>query len=319
MQCRRLPSHLPIVQCAANFSEGRRQDVVAAIAEAASAFPECVAADVSADPDHNRMVLSLLGAPESVLRAVLAACEEALRHLELRSHAGAHPRVGVADVIPFTPIRGASMDTCRELALRAAHTLWHDLRIPVYLYEHSARPHRPRSLPEIRKRLRASGTGLPDLTDLAPDFGEPRLGPGGAAVVGARDPLVAYNVFVAGGGVDAARHAARVIRQRRNSCPEIVGVRALGLELPSRNAAQVSMNLTQPYATPIPGVFAYVADALGRYGGQAGPGEVVGLVPRQTLGGCHPGDRGLELLTETQVIENWLETAGSPEGVKGVE
>lgn len=303
-----LPPDIPVVQCAMNVSEGRRLDVLDGIVSAVTPEPRLVIADASADPDHNRAVLSLLGEPEAVLRAVVAIAGRAVEMLDLRQHAGAHPRTGVVDVVPFTPIRAINMEACRELALRCAHRLATNLGIAVYLYGEATRTGRPSALPALRRILSASGSGLPNYQALEPDFGDSVEPSRGASMVGARPPLVAYNVFLARGGLREARRIAAAIRAARASTAEVAGVRALGLYLPSRGTAQVSMNVTRPHETPLPGVFRAVEVFAAMHGAAADFGEVIGLVPRAALGDRQPGDRGVEVLTATQVVEYWLGT-----------
>lgn len=301
-----LPANVPIVQCAANFSEGRRSDVIESIVRAAASEAGAIVADYSADPDHNRMVLSLLGKPDAVRRAVLRAAAEAVRLIDLRTHSGAHPRVGVVDVVPFTPIRGLDLAECAALADVTAEAMATDLGIPVYLYEHAARPGRPVSLPAIRKAVGASGSAEPRFDLLAPDYPAPLDPAKGAAVVGARGPLVAYNIYLRRGGLEHARKAAKIIRDERDRNAAIAGVRSLGLYLPSHGLAQVSMNVTRPADTPLPGVFEFVAHAVRDVGGEVGEGEVIGLVPMVSLSGAQPGEKGIEIMRPSQIIEYWV-------------
>jgi len=306
MASNRFPAGVPIVQCAANFSEGRRNEVIESIVRAAASESGAVVADYSADPDHNRMVLSLLGTPDAVRHAVMRAATEAVRLVDLRSHSGAHPRMGVVDVVPFTPIRGVDIAECAALAEVTAETMASELGIPVYLYEHAARPGRPVSLPAIRKAVGASGSAEPRFDLLAPDYPAPFDPAKGAAVVGARGPLVAYNVYLRKGGLEHARKVARIIRDQRGRNRAIAGVRSLGLYLPAHGLAQVSMNVTRPADTPLPRVFEFVAHAVRDVGGEVGEGEVIGLVPMVALSGARPGDTGFEIMKPSQIIEYWL-------------
>ncbi len=314
----RLPPHMPVVQCAANFSEGRRPEIVRTIAKAASGHGAIVA-DYSADADHNRMVLSLLGSPAAVREAVLAAAAVALHHVDLRYHDGAHPRMGVVDVVPFTPIRNTTMQDCIVLAEETARALADNMQVPVYLYERAAREGRPSTLPAIRRAVRASGYAPPQCGLLEPDLRASFHPSRGAAVVGARPPLVAYNIYMVRGGLPAARMAARAIRTARHRDAAVAGVRALGLLLPSQESAQVSMNITQPFRTPVAGVFAFVADVVQSAGGEVGDGELIGLAPQQALMGLTVGGRGLERMRPSQVLEYWLEPSASDNSVYEVQ
>jgi len=306
---------LPLVQCAANFSEGRRMAVLQEIVDSARVGSDVVVADWSADPDHNRAVISLLGEPEAVLHAVLGAARTALAKLDLSCHVGAHPRMGVVDVVPFTPIRDVSMDACRDLALRCARTFADELGVPVYLYGQAARPGRPRELPDLRRAVRAKGRGQPDWRFLEPDYSAPFDPRRGATVVGARPALVAYNVYLDRGSLVSAERAAIKVRRYRSNDPRVRGVRALAFELLSKRQCQVSMNLTDVNATTLPEVYRFVSEALREEDAEAGAGEVIGLVPQRTLGYAHPGDQGLEYLKETQIVEYWTGTLDAASGV----
>lgn len=302
-----LPAGCPVVQCAANFSEGRDEDVIRAIAGAARTAEGAVVADVSADPDHHRMVLSLLGHPEAVAAAIVKAVRSAAAHFDLRRHQGAHPRMGVADVVPFTPVRGVAMEQCVALA-RSVGAQLADMGIPVYFYERSALVGRPSSLPHIRRAVGAVRGGELCFERLTPDLGGAPSDRLGAAVVGARMPLVAYNIYLASGGRAEARAAAARVRADRQTHGEIAGVRAMGLYLPSRGTAQVSMNVTMPDRTPLPGIYAYLSGVLEQLEAAAGESEVVGLLNQAALGGPSLSELHLESLLPTQVIEYWTET-----------
>lgn len=292
-----------VIQCATNVSEGRRPQAIASIVEA-SRVGGAVVADVSSDPDHNRTVISWLGSAAHLEEAVLAASARAAQWLDLTSHEGVHPRMGIVDVVPFTPIRNASMETCVALSLRVAETLARTVGLGVYLYEMSAHSGRPRSLPEIRR----AASGWPHAGSLAPDIvpanPSARLG---AAVVGARPALVAYNVALKEGGLEAARRIASDLRRLRDAREDLTGVRALGLYLVSRAAAQVSMNLTQPAKTPLRSVYAAVRELAELHGAQVGDSEVIGLVPAECIQGATLEDLRLTTLRPEQVIDNWIE------------
>lgn len=293
----------PVVQSAINFSEGRRAEVVDAIVAAARTVPGAVVADHSADKDHNRMVLTLLGDGVSVRAAALATARVAVREIDLRAHTGAHPRIGAVDVIPLVPVRGISMEECVALSLRIGEELARELGLPVYLYEHSADPSFPQALPEIRKGGFEGLFGRSLHARFGPEFPHPTAG---AVVVGARDPLVAWNILLDSPDDSAARAIAASIRRDRGSNSVLDGVRALGLWLPSRRMAQVSMNLTKPAVTPLPSVFDWVRSASDQLGAQVVESEVVGLVSMASLGG-EPPERVLwQRYRESQLMEYWL-------------
>ena len=230
-----------LVQCVPNFSEGRDLTVCAAIADAAQGFPGVRVADCSKDTDHNRMVLTLIGPPHQVMLACAAACAAAIDLIDLRTHAGAHPRLGAVDVVPFVPLSGVTLAECAALSMQFAREMVARHALPVFLYEAAADG---RALPVVRKSA---------WKELEPDFGPHVPHPtAGAAVVGARGPLIAYNLNLTDGNLSAARQIARELRVA------FAGVRALGLWLPSRNAAQVSLNITRPAETSLLAVFEYV-------------------------------------------------------------
>lgn len=298
----------PVVQCAANFSEGRRPAVIAAILASASQEPDAVVADHSADADHNRMVLSLLGQPDGVLRAVLAAAAVAIAGIDLRAHDGVHPRLGAIDVIPFVPIRGVSMAECVDLSVRCATALSERHRLPVYLYEASARPGRVSDLPALRR----GGFEALCAADLAgaraPDFGPDHAHPtAGGAVCGARGPLVAVNANLEQRDLGAARRIAAALRRRRDAERALCGVRAIGLMLERAGMAQVSMNLTQPGATPLPGVLKAVREEADEAAVNVEMVEIIGLVPRASFAGRSPFDLLCRHLADRQIIDNWLD------------
>lgn len=282
----------PLVQCVPNFSEGRDPVVVAAIVQAVRDTPGVRLADWSADADHNRLVVTFVGPPAPVQAAALAAAAAAVEHIDLRVHVGVHPRLGAIDVLPFVPLSGITLadcaalaeDTGRELAIRHA--------LPVFFYE-AASPE-SRSLPAIRKH--AFGT-------FAPDFGPAAPHPtAGAVVVGARGPLVAYNVNLATSNITIARTLARELR----GLTELPGIRALGLRLPSRGLTQVSMNLTRPAETPLLAVFSYVQARALELGTVAIDSELIGAMPGPSAFGLLADALQMPTLKPGQVLwENW--------------
>jgi len=296
-----------VIQSAINFSEGRRAEVIEAIAEAGRETPGVLLADCSADADHNRMVTTLLGGPEAIRQAAVAMARVAVAAIDLRHHTGVHPRMGAVDVIPIVPIRGSTMAECVEVAAQIGRDLAQTLGLPVYFYEHSAAPGRRAALPDIRKGgfegLFTEALTGPRAPDLGPHTPHPTAG---AVAVGARPPLVAYNVNLDALDATAARRIAGMIRRERETRPELTGVRALGFFLPSRRCAQVSMNLTRPLLTPLPGVFDYVRREAARQAVRVIASEVIGLAPRQALGGEPPESILWHDFRETQILEYWL-------------
>ena len=307
---------MTLTQCVPNFSEGRRLDVVEEIADAIRAVPKVRLIDYSADPDHNRCVMTMLGPEESAAEALFAAARVAVARIDLRTHTGVHPRVGALDVAPFVPLKDVrgSLVVAEERKAEAIYLsesvgrrLAEELGLPVYLYEWSAHAGRVSALPELR---RGGFEGLADtlLTgERAPDFGPDHAHPSaGITVIGARGPLVAYNIDLDTDDVAVARRIARRIRQERDRLPQLIGVRALGLFLSSRSVAQVSMNLPAPHQTPLPAVFDFVLAEAHRLGIGLLHSEIIGAIPRASLGGLPPEAISWDDYKPTQILENWL-------------
>ena len=297
----------PVAQSAVNFSEGRRPKVIREILLAIASESGAALADWSADFDHNRMVATLLGDTASVSRAILSACEAAIEQIDLREHSGVHPRTGAVDVIPLAPIRGVTMEQCVEASNQLGAEISRRFDIPVYLYERSARPDRRRSLPDIRKGG-FEGLSVDPLTaERSPDHGPPAPHPtAGVTIVGAREPLIAYNVNLSSDDLAAARGIAARIRRERADNPRLAGVRALGLGLPQRGLVQVSMNLTIPDMTPVPAVFKYVTACASELGIGVLESEVIGLIPRSALAGEKPERILWTDYRRRQILENWF-------------
>jgi glutamate formiminotransferase len=259
-----------LIQCVPNFSEGRRADVIEAIVTAARSNPKARLADWSADPDHNRMVVTLVGEPAAVVDAVLAAAKVGIDSIDLSTHKGVHPRLGVIDVVPIVPLRDVTMDQCGQFARDLGRELNKRYGIPIYLYEYASEDRRP--LPDVRKKAFVS---------LWPDYGSTSPHPtAGATVVGARNPLIAYNIVLDIPDPAAARTIARELRN--GGVARFKGVRALGLRLPSRHMTQVSINITDPEAAPLGSVFAYVLNRARELGVNVLESELIGAMPGAT-------------------------------------
>ena len=270
---------MPHVECVANFSEGRRQDVIDAIVRAVGSVAGTAVLDVHSDVDHNRSVVTFAGEPEPVLESAYLSIATAARLIDLDEHRGQHPRIGAADVVPFVPLSGMTLEDCAALARQLGERVGRELRIPVYLYEAAAtRPDRI-NLADVR---RGEYEGLKDaiLTnpDRAPDYGPARLGKAGATALGARLPLIAYNVYLDTSDVEIARKIAASIRYSGGG---LAHVKALGLLVNGR--AQVSMNLTDYTRTPIARVMEMIRSEAGHYGVAVVSSELVGLIPQDAL------------------------------------
>ena len=296
-----------LVECVPNFSEGRRPEVVRAIADAVSArSAEGVRLiDVSSDPDHNRTVMTFVGPPQAAAAAAFDACRTAAGLIDMERHRGDHPRIGATDVIPFVPLRGTDMAECVALARDLGRRIAAELGIPVYLYEEAAlRPER-RSLPDIRRGqyegLKAEIAVNPDR---APDFGPPALHPtAGATVVGARWPLIAFNVNLDTPELAVAREVARAVRSSSGGLP---CVRAIGVFLAEKNQTQVSMNLTNYRVTPLHAAFEAVREEAARRGARVVGSEIVGLVPAEALARTAAYYLGAASFVPEQLLESHL-------------
>jgi glutamate formiminotransferase len=291
-----------MIECIPNFSEGRRREVIDAIASAIAEVPGAAVLDTSADADHNRSVITFAGPAEAVAEAAFRAVRKASELIDLNEHRGEHPRVGATDVLPFVPLRGATLEECVALARAVGRRIGEELGIPVYLYEAAAtRPERA-ALPNLR---RGEYEGLREAIardpDRAPDFGPPRLGPAGATIVGARQPLIAYNVYLNTGDVRIANRIAKAIR---GSSGGLRGVRALGLLVDGR--AQVSMNLVDYTTTPIHRAVEMIAREAAAYGALVVESELVGLIPEDALLDAARFYLRLHNMHEDQVLERRL-------------
>jgi glutamate formiminotransferase/glutamate formiminotransferase/formiminotetrahydrofolate cyclodeaminase len=255
-----------------NFSEGRDRATIDAIGAALSEHARLL--DVHSDADHNRSVYTLVGSPEELVAALLAGIGCASERIDLRNHEGAHPRIGAADVVPFVPIRDTDADRARAAALELARRVGQELGLPVFLYADLAPGLGPaffrRGGPaELQRRI--------DAGELAPDFGPARLGErAGGVIVGARPPLIAFNVDLAGDDLEAAREIARTVRERDGGFP---GVRALGLRLPRAGHVQVSLNVEDWRRSPLHEVVAAVEREARAKGLDVLGAELVGLLP----------------------------------------
>jgi glutamate formiminotransferase len=296
-----------LVECVPNFSEGRKAETIDSIAAAIAAVKGATVLNQHRDPDHNRSVITFVAAPERVVEAALCAVARAAELIDLRRHAGEHPRIGATDVLPFIPVSGVTIDQCVELAHAAGRRIWEELSIPVYFYERAAlRPDRVR-LEAVRgkgfERLREEIETNPDR---APDVGELKLhATAGAIAVGARPFLIAFNVNLHTNDIAIARRIARAVRERDGGLPFL---KALGFELQSRGVVQVSMNLTDYEQTSLTRAFAAVQDEALHQGVKVLGTEIVGLLPRAALDRNAAYFPLLENFRESLVLENLLES-----------
>jgi glutamate formiminotransferase len=291
-----------LVECVPNFSEGRRPEVLEAIAAALRAHPLVQLLDIESDKDHNRSVFTLVAPPEAMVPAMFDAIRTAASLINLDHHRGEHPRIGATDVVPFVPLRGIEMDQCVALARELGRRVGEELSIPVYLYERAAARPDCVNLANIRRGeyegLKAEIGSDPNRK---PDFGPSRLGTAGATVIGARAPLIAYNVYLSTGDVEIARRIAKSIR---NSNGGLRYVKALGLLC--KDKAQVSMNLTDFHKTPIHQVVELIRRETVRYGVMIESSELIGMIPQEALLDAAAWYLQLDNFDPAMVLENRL-------------
>jgi glutamate formiminotransferase len=294
-----------LVECVPNFSEGRRPEVLDAIVSAITSVGDVYLLGREMDSDHNRAVITIVGSPESIGEAAIRAVGAAAKLIDLTRHQGEHPRIGAADVVPFIPIRGVTIEQCIAIATHTARQIAERFQIPIYLYESAAtRPDRV-NLENIRRgQFEGLRDEIGDDPDRKPDFGPARIHPtAGATVVGVRKPLIAYNINLNTNNVGIAKFIARRVR---HSSGGFRYVKAMGVLLAERNLAQVSMNLTDFEQTPIQLVFETVRREAERYGVGIAGSEIVGLIPQKALDQTAEYYLRVENFRRDMILENRL-------------
>ncbi len=295
-----------LVQCIPNFSEGRRPGVVGAIVDAIASASAARVIDYTLDADHNRSVVTFLGSPEDVRRSAVAGARAAVELIDLNQHAGGHPRIGAVDVIPVVPISDMTMDEAAAISHDIGRDIFENLRVPVFFYEHSAIIKGRTNLAVIRKggfeALRQSGL----VGGRKPDLGTELHPTAGAVVVGARGPLIAFNVNLATTNIHAAREIAAKIRRLRDSGEGMPGVKAIAVYLKSREIAQVSTNITLPHLVSIYDVYAFVQDEAGKMGIEVLESELIGAMREEAAVTALRSAMKLRGLTEERIIDHWM-------------
>ncbi len=291
-----------LIECIPNFSEARRPEVVDQIVAAIESVSDVKLLDRSSDLDHNRTVLTFAGAPSAVEEAAFRAIKTASELIDLNQHTGAHPRIGATDVVPFVPLSDVSMEDCVAIAKRLGERVGYELSLPVYLYEAAAlRPERA-NLEVIRKgQYEGLKSEIETKPERQPDFGPAKLGSAGATVIGARSPLIAFNVYLTTEDVDIAKKIAKAVRQSSGGLRYVKG---LGLLVEGR--AQVSMNLTDFRQTPIARVVETVRREAQRYGVAIHHCELVGLIPQEALVDTAVWYTQLDQFDKEQILETRL-------------
>jgi glutamate formiminotransferase / 5-formyltetrahydrofolate cyclo-ligase len=270
-----------LIECVPNFSEGRRPEVVDAIAARVTAVDGVHLLDRTSDRDHNRSVLTFAGPLDQVALAMEAAVEEALARIDMQDHEGQHPRMGAVDVIPFVPLGDTTMDEAVELARRFGRRIAERFGLPIYLYARAATSPTREVLADIRRPQYEGLRELIESPEHRPDLGPSRLHPtGGAVAVGARPFLIAYNINLDSRDLELAKSIAKRVRERGGGLPR---VQALGLYLDDLACAQVSMNLLDFSVTPIWRVWEAVRDLAAEAGVELRESELIGLCPIAAL------------------------------------
>ena len=267
-----------IVECVPNFSEGRRKEVVDAIAKSIASVPGVRLLDTEMDSSHNRCVITFVGDRNAVAEAAFQAAQSAVGQIDMNNHRGEHPRVGALDVLPFVPISGVTMDDCVALAKSVGKRIADELQVPVYLYEAAAtRPDR-KALPDVRRgEFEGLKVAIETDPERKPDFGPAKLHPtAGACIVGARPVLIAWNVNLGTKDVTIAKRIAKAIRESDGGLP---AVRAKGFELADRGLVQVSMNMTDYRKTSLVQAFEAIRELATKEQVEIVESEIIGLVP----------------------------------------
>ena len=296
-----------LIECVPNVSEGRDSEKIEKIVSAVKQVPNAVLLDVDSDHDHNRTVITFVGDDLAVEKAILALTERAIALIDLNHHQGEHPRMGAVDVIPFVPIKDATMEECVTLAKRVGQQIWEKFRFPVYLYEEAAsRPER-KDLSNIRKGEFERFAQKILEPAWAPDFGDRKIHPtAGVVAVGARMPLIAFNINLGTNNLEIAKKIAKTVRHADGG---LRFVKALGFALEERGIVQVSMNMTHHKKTPLFRVFEMVKREAERYGVSVVGSEIVGLVPQEALHQVADFYLQLEDFQAEQILENRLTQA----------
>jgi glutamate formiminotransferase len=278
--------------------------VVEKIVGAISSSCQVKLIDYSLDSDHNRSVITFLGNADDVQCGVLSGVRAAIELIDLTKHTGGHPRIGAVDVIPVVPVQGATREEAIELSRKIGQAIGSELGIPVYMYEWSATRDERINLAAIRKGGFESLKGIELTGDKTPDYGPDHIHPtAGAVAVGARGPLIAFNVNLKTSDIKAARHIAAKIRSLRGTPNELVGVKAIGVHLESRDIAQVSTNITQPDKTGLFEVYTFIQSEAAKMGIEVLESELIGASRLECL--LDPLCKAMKLpeLSESRVID----------------
>jgi len=294
-----------LIECIPNFSEGRDEGHISELVAVSRSVPGVTLLDHSSDASHNRSVFTLVGDPAGIAEAAFLLCRKASELIDMTKHTGEHPRMGATDVIPFVPVRGTDVEECVEISKQVARRIWEELGIPSFLYENSASAAGRQNLAAVRK---GQFEGMPEkllLDQWAPDFGDRKIHPtAGITAIGARPPLIAFNVNLDTSNLEIASAIAKAIR---GSSGGFKCCKAIGIMLEDRNIAQVSMNMVNTEVTPLYRVFEAIKSEAKRWGVQIAGSEVIGLAHAKALIDCAEYYLQIEDFDySTQVLENHL-------------
>ncbi|MEO8050559.1 MAG: glutamate formimidoyltransferase [Acidobacteriota bacterium] len=282
-----------MIECVPNFSEGRNPATIAAIARVIGHINGVVVLGLESDADHHRSVITFAGEPVAVMEAAVRAVGKAAALIDLRLHSGVHPRVGAADVVPFVPLDGSTVEDCIALAHRAGEEIWRRFRVPVYFYEAAAKAPERKRLENVRR---------PGFDGRPPDVGDiAEHATAGAVMVGARNFLIAYNITLTTPDAPVAKQIAGKIRE---SSGGFRFVKAMGLNLPSLGRAQVSMNLTNFAEIPLDDLYATVEAEAARLGTAITESELIGFIPRAAFEQSPAFFRRIRGFSDSRIIEN---------------
>lgn len=294
-----------IIESIPNISEGRNQEVIEACVDQIRNTPGCTLLDYSSDETHNRSVITYMGSPEACEEASVKLAKKAVELIDLTKHEGGHPRMGCVDVMPFVPLKDVTVEECVELSKKVGERIAAEADLPVFLYEDSATAKHRQNLAKIRKGQFEGMAEKVKEEKWCPDFGGARIHPtGGVVAVGARPPLIAFNINLATDNVEIAKTIANIIREVKGG---FKCVKAMGLLLEDRNVAQVSINMTNYSITPLHRVLELVRREAARYGVNVIGTEVIGLAPmRAFLDAAEYYLQIEDFDSDNQVIENHL-------------
>jgi glutamate formiminotransferase len=281
-----------MIECVPNFSEGRDPHTILALARVIGHVDRIAVLGFESDADHHRSVITFAGEPEAVLEAAVRVAGKAAELIDLRHHTGVHPRVGAADVVPFVPLDGSTLDDCVAIAHRAGEEIWRRFHVPVYFYEAAAKMPSRQRLEKVRK---------PGFDGLPPDIGDVAEHPtAGAVMIGARRFLIAYNINLTTPDAEIAKQIAAKIRE---SSGGFRFVKAMGLHLPSLGRAQVSMNLTNFAEIPLDDLYAAVEAEAARLGTAIAESELIGFIPRAAFEQSPAFFRRIRGFNDSRIIE----------------